>query len=176
MEDIFFTVRDYLKLYNQNDKIIKYLKKSRNGTINIFGAGYKTKTQLKLMNHFDFYNVAIQTHLVKITDTNMNVRDLLHSMLNTKENRSNNQTNGKILEDDQYSDPNTEDKANKITMNFETSLKCQLTDSTKFKDQAKIVHTWVRVLTLKSIWELTLEHHLGEGLHPLETCTLKFLA
>ena len=72
---------------------------------------------------------------------------------------------GKINEDDQYSDPNTTNKINRITLNFNTSLKCQLTDSTKFNDRAKIIESYVRVLTPGSIWEFNLHQHFGKGIH-----------
>jgi hypothetical protein len=71
----------------------------------------------------------------------------------------------KIVEDTQYSDPNLEDKNNRITVSFLTSLNCSLTDSVRFKDEATIVHSWERCLTPGSIWDFSLEHHLGSGIH-----------
>jgi hypothetical protein len=72
---------------------------------------------------------------------------------------------GKILEDDQYSDPDTNNTKNRIATNFLTSLKCKLTDSVCFQDEAIIVHRWQRTLSPGSIWEFNLHHHLGKGIH-----------
>lgn len=72
---------------------------------------------------------------------------------------------GKILEDDQYSDPNTKDLNNKISISFLTTIKCLLNDSIRFRDEATIVHTWERTLTPGSIWEFNIENHLGMGVH-----------
>ena len=72
---------------------------------------------------------------------------------------------GKILEDNQYSDPNTKDLSNKFNISFLTSINCLLNDSIRFRDEATIVHTWERTLTPGSIWKFNLEHHLGSGVH-----------
>lgn len=72
---------------------------------------------------------------------------------------------GKILEDDQFTDPDTYDLRNRIAINFLTKLKCNLTDSIRFNDEARIVHTWTRELTPGSIWDFGLTHHLGKGIH-----------
>jgi hypothetical protein len=72
---------------------------------------------------------------------------------------------GKINEDDQYSDPRITDVSNRITMDFVTSLNCKLTDSVQFNDRAKIVHSWYRVLGPNSIWDFTMECHMGKGVH-----------
>lgn len=71
---------------------------------------------------------------------------------------------GRIPEDEQYSDPNYTDRQNKISINFETSLKTKLTDSLTFNQKAKIVESWYKNLTPGSIWEFNLEHHLGKGI------------
>jgi hypothetical protein len=44
---------------------------------------------------------------------------------------------------------------NRSGINFQTNLKCQLTDFIRFKDQTKIVPTW----------EFNMEHHLGKDVH-----------
>lgn len=70
-----------------------------------------------------------------------------------------------INEEEQYSDPDIMDLENKITLDFKTSIKTKLTDSTHFKSRARIVKTWNRVLTPGSMWDFKLEHHLGKGIH-----------
>jgi hypothetical protein len=72
---------------------------------------------------------------------------------------------GRIPEDEQYSDPNTTDRTNKIKIDFETSLKTKLTDSSIFNENATIVKTWYKSLTPGSIWEINITHHLNEGIH-----------
>jgi len=72
---------------------------------------------------------------------------------------------GSIPEDDQYTDPIVDDKKNRIQIQFETSLKTKLTDSVHFRDRAKIVKTFRKVLTPSSSWDFTLETHFGKGIH-----------
>ena len=72
---------------------------------------------------------------------------------------------GRIPEDDQYSDPNLMDKKNKFAVSFQTSIKTQLTDSIQFRDRAKILKTWNKVLTPGSIWDFQLSQHCGPGIH-----------
>lgn len=208
MEDTYFTVDDYLKLYNQDNKITDILANSK-AKIDLYGCISKTKNTFKFMNKLDFYNLNIRLHLVKLTEQTKDVRQLIDDITNNKSSsmESDNNTSvlktttdilselttikqikeastmienklqellknhkpsiryGKILEDDQYSDPNTKDTSNRITTSFQTSLRCRLTDSRRFKDQARIVHTWERTLTPGSIWQFDLEHHLGKGIH-----------
>jgi hypothetical protein len=219
MEDTYFTFNDYLKLYNQHDKIKNTLESSKT-KIDLYACIYKTKNRFRFMNKFDFYNVSMRLHLVKLLDQNKDVRELIDDITNNKSsnslanetifqaakekattilNRTLNKPKGekelnekektkaiettikdlldsvksykpslkygKLLEDDQYSDPDTKDTKNRITTNFRTSLKCQLSDSIRFRDEARIVHTWERTLTPGSIWEFQMEHHLGKGIH-----------
>jgi hypothetical protein len=177
MQDTYFTVDDSLKLYNSKAKT------------DLYGCIYKTKNQFKFMSKLDFYDTSLRLHLVKLTDQNKNVRELINDTTNNKlsvdktsfdfdfdegkpivEEDANLFTRhkpsikyGKILEDDQYSDPNTTDLKNIITTNFLTSLECKLTDSIRFRDEARIVHTWERTLTPGSICEFNIENHLGKG-------------
>jgi hypothetical protein len=72
---------------------------------------------------------------------------------------------GRIPEDDQYTDPNLMDKRNKFAVSFQTSIKTQLTDSIQFRDRAKILKTWNKVLTPGSIWDFQLSQHCGKGIH-----------
>jgi len=81
-----------------------------------------------------------------------------------KEKISRNFKFGTLLEDEQYSDPDINDRRNRISCDFLTSLKTNLTDSVVFNDRAIIVKTWSRVLTPGSIWEFNFHHHLGDGI------------
>jgi hypothetical protein len=58
MEDTYFTVNDYLKLYNYQDKITKILQNSKAKT-DLYGCVHKTKNQFKFMNKLDFYEVTM---------------------------------------------------------------------------------------------------------------------
>lgn len=72
---------------------------------------------------------------------------------------------GKIPEDEQYTDPQLSNKNNRFASSFCTSIKTQLNDSILFKDRAKIVHTWCHKMNPGSIWDFTLVHHFGKGIH-----------
>lgn len=105
----------------------------------------------------DHYDANVKIHLVKLKDQSKGVRDLIKDTTNnssnkvllksilknattTNENENGNpktrmkdftpSTNyGKISEDDQYTDPKINDFKNQISINFNSSIKCQLTDS-----------------------------------------------
>lgn len=79
--------------------------------------------------------------------------------------RSNESNFGKLPEDQQYSDPAILDKDNRFACSFLSSLNTNLSDSINFKDRAKIVATWNRVITPKSTWVFDLIQHFGKGLH-----------
>jgi hypothetical protein len=162
MEDTYFTVNDYLKFYKNQENIKKTIEDTKSKT-DLYGCVYKTKNQFKFMNKFDFYNVSMRLHLIKLFDQHKDFRELIEDTTNN--NTKIGMQYGKLIEDDQYSDADTKDLANKITTSFRTSLKCRLTDSIRFNDTARIVHTWERTLTPGSIWEFNLEHHLGKGIH-----------
>jgi hypothetical protein len=85
MEDTFLTVNDYIKLYNQKEKIRDTLTNTKTKT-DLYGCIYKTKNQFKIINKLDFYDVSIRLHLVKLTDQNKNVRDLINNITNNKSN------------------------------------------------------------------------------------------
>lgn len=87
MEDTYFTVDDYLKLFNQKDKITHILTNSETKT-DLYGYIYKAKNKFKIMNKFDFYNVSIRIHLLKLVDQNKNVRDLINDITNNKNDSS----------------------------------------------------------------------------------------
>ena len=245
MEDTFMSVKDYLLLYNDKKQIQASLKKS-NGIITSYGCAFKTKNKFKFTNTLEFYDTKLILHLVKITDLNVDVRELIEDITNNKKNsitsidnedstkaegnntEENNTTDtngtnskgifnnllekltaeiqttlkkyargkindiegkmkeeldkklrkfqritretsapdfGRIPEDEQYSDPITINKKNKFKIEFETSLKTKLTDSSIFNEQAKIVRTWYKSLSPGSIWEVNLTHHFGQGIN-----------
>ena len=196
MEDTYLRVKDYLKLYNQDNQMVKILNNTKTKT-DLYGCVYKTTNVIKIINKMDHYDANVRIHLVKLKDQSKGVRDLIKDITNnssnkdevlvknilknattTNENENGNanlktrmkdftpSTNyGKILEDDQYTDPEINDFKNQISISFHSSIKCQLTDSIRFKDAAQIVHTWERSLPTKCSWNFTLEHHLGEGIH-----------
>ena len=74
---------------------------------------------------------------------------------------------GKINDDEQYTEPSPSllDKTNKFSVNFDTSIRTKLTDSIQFRDRAKIIHTWHKILTPGSIWDFNLIQHFGQGIH-----------
>jgi hypothetical protein len=83
LEDTYFTVDDYLKLYNHQDKITKILQNSKAKT-DLYGCVYKSKNQFKFMNKLDFYDLTMKLHLVKLTDQNKDVRELINDITNNK--------------------------------------------------------------------------------------------
>jgi len=84
MEDTYMSVKDYLSLYDAK-MIEKALNKgSGKGVKNLYSCSYKTKTELSILNQFTAYNVAIKLHLVKITDLDCGVRDLIKAVTNNK--------------------------------------------------------------------------------------------
>ncbi len=72
---------------------------------------------------------------------------------------------GRLNEDEQYTDPNVNDLRNQFSVNFNTSIRTQLNDSIQFRDRAKILHTWSRVLSPGSIWDFNITQHFGKGIH-----------
>ena len=88
----------------------------------------------------------------------------MNNFINSIEKNEKKQNFGKILEDEQYTDPNHDPK-NKITSSFEVSLKTQLTDSLIFNEECSIVKSWYKKLEPGSIWEFNLTYHLGKGIH-----------
>ena len=67
----------------------------------------------------------------------------MNNFINSIEKNEKKQNFGKILEDEQYTDPNHDPK-NKITSSFEVSLKTQLTDSLIFNEECSIVKSWYK--------------------------------
>lgn len=160
MEDTYLRVKDYLKLYNQDNQMVKILNNTKTKT-DLYGCVYKTTNVIKIINKMDHYDANVRIHLVKLKDQSKGVRDLIKDITNnssnkdevlvknilknattTNENENGNanlktrmkdftpSTNyGKILEDDQYTDPEINDFKNQISINFNSSIKCQLTDS-----------------------------------------------
>ena len=242
MEDTYLTVGNYLDFFSRDNLIEENLKKTTNGTINVYGCVYKTIVNFKFTNHFNYFNVTLKLHLIKVTDIHDDLRNLISEITNNSSNftdileqdleQESNFTNteesqdllrkvvkktktivkevggkvikevggkvmddiisksniskvhkvdlfniikdkstfrgsdyGKLPEDKQYSDPVVTDELNKFSIKFLASLNTKLTDSVQFKDRAKIVHTWTKRLTPKSIWDFKLENHLGKGIH-----------
>jgi len=83
MEDTYFTVDDYLTLYNEGNKISNVLANSHSKT-DLYGCVYKTRNKFKFMNKFDFYDVNLRLHLVKLTDQSKDVRELIQGITNNK--------------------------------------------------------------------------------------------
>jgi hypothetical protein len=187
MENSYLSAERMLTIYNQNNRAEKTVNKNKTGLTELYGCVYKTKTKLKFINRFQFYNVSIIIHLVKITDIQTDPRSLLESTttkLGKKrklvvENgvRSYTEIDGldesdynssKIKFDEQYSAPYQKDSnndKNPFLETFLTSVNCQLTDSAAFNNKALICETWRRTLTPGSIWDFNLEHHLKRGIH-----------
>lgn len=90
MEDTFLSIQDYLT-FSDNLKLIEknLMKANKNKLIQYHDCSYKTINKFKFRNTFDFYNVALQVHLVKITDMNDDVRKLVSEITNNKTNSKN---------------------------------------------------------------------------------------
>lgn len=172
MENSYLSAQKLLSIYNQNNRAEKTVNRNKAGLTELYGCTYKTKTKLKFINRFQFYNVSIMIHLVKITDIHTDMRSLLESTttkfgeidgLDEADHNS-----SKIKLTDQYSAPyqtHHSNTQNPFLETFLTSVNCQLTDSATFNNKALIADTWRRTLTPGSIWDFSLEHHLKKGFH-----------
>lgn len=92
------------------------------------------------------------------------LRDILQDKL-SKEGTHRGSDFGRLPEDEQYSDPQVENRGNKFNISFDTSLATKLQDSVQFNDRAKILKTWHKSLSPGSIWEFSLTQHFGKGIH-----------
>jgi hypothetical protein len=115
----------------------------------------------------DFYTLHLKIHLIKILDPKMDVRQLVETITHNPFAKSLSTANkiGKIPADLQYSNPNLLEVNNKLSLDFQTALNCNLTQSSKFMENARIVKSWTRSLPPGSIWDFNLNHHLGKGIH-----------
>ena len=72
---------------------------------------------------------------------------------------------GRIPEKEQLSTPNLDDTDNQINISFNTELNTKLTDSIIFDKRARIVRTFYKSLSPSSIFEISIEHSFGNGIH-----------
>lgn len=181
-----FKIKNKFKFSNEtnpyNAKLILHLVKIKNPYLSVRGLIEKISNNKK--NNKETNN-SLKVEFEKLKESAMNQTNIEETLNSTVINQIENLINsikryenkkgfGKILEDEQYSDPSN-DPLNKITTSFEISLKTQLTDSTIFNEEAEIVKTWYKSLGPGSIWEFNLTHHLGKGIHlnHLYDCSFK---
>jgi hypothetical protein len=166
-EDTYLSVNDYLKLYNVEKRFTKEINSNRKDLKDFYGCGLSTFHQIKLRNRMDCYSLHIKIHLIKILDLETDVRKLLQEITHHSEDPEYKPpyNSGKILLDDQYSTPNFKDKSKKFAIDFQTSLSCNLNNSSKFRERAKIVKTWTSTLAAGSYWDFNITYHLGNGIH-----------
>lgn len=144
MEDTYLSVNDYLSLYNIEKRFAKEMKSDRKDLKDIYGCGLKTFHQLKLRNRMDCYSLHVQVHLIKILDLETDIRTLLKEITHHNEDAEYQSpyNTGKILRDDQYTTPDFKHINQRFAIDFRTSLSCNLNNSFKFRERAKIVQSW----------------------------------
>jgi len=163
LEDSVFTISDFYKLFKVEKRFKKDFK-SPDGTRDIFGCILKSHFQLKIKNKLLNYSSHVKIHLVKIRDTETDIRGLIEHITHNKTVGSQDEA-GRIPKEFQYSDPLTTDLKNLISCNFETDLRCRLEQSTKFREKATIVKSWQVTLPPSSTWDFNLTTHYGKGVH-----------
>ena len=163
MEDTYFTVGDYMKMYKVEKRFKEELSVKHKGTRNIYGCALDTKHVIKLKSRLEFYDIKVIIHLVKITDIGTDLRQLIKEFTNNSEQQTY-ISSGAIPKDEQLSEPIFV-KDNKATLSFLTLPNTNLRTVNRFTEKARIVKSWKRTLTPGSMWEFDLDHHLGEGIH-----------
>lgn len=161
LDDTFFSIGDWYKIFKIDTKYGDELKNNHEGTRDIYGCILKTRHKFKIKSRLDFYNMFLKIHLVKINDINTDVRELISQ---TTHNKYSFDKAGKIPIDQQYTDPDFDPK-NRFASSFLTTPNCRINKSTRFQERAKIVKTWTQILTPGSILEFNVIHHFGRGLH-----------
>ena len=163
LEDTYFSVEDYYKMFDIEKRFSKQFESNSDGVENIYGCVYKTHNQFKFKNRNSNCTCHIRLHLIKILDVRTNVRSLLQEVThNSSQSTANNY--GRLPKEFQFTDPEIYD-LNKFAVSFLTNLSCKLTHSTRFNEKARIVRSWNCTLPPSSIWEFNLTTHLGKGIH-----------
>lgn len=163
-EDTYFSVSDYMTLFDVEKRFKEELSDDDRGTRDIYGCVFKTYNQLKIKNLMSPYTCHVRIHLVKILDLSSDVRSLVQEITHNSSQNSID-TSGRIPKDLQYTTPNIYDFNNRFSINFLTNLSCSLSLSSKFKEKAKIVKSWNTTLAAGSIWDFNLTTHMGRGIH-----------
>ena len=164
MEDTYFSIKDFYDLFRIKKNYQKELESNDDGKKDIYGCVLNTKHKFKLKNRMEYFTGHIKIHLIKILDLETDVRELIEEITHNSKTESVDKS-GKIPVNQQYSDPDLSTKENKLSIDFVSSLNCNLKLSTRFKERAKIVKSWSRTLGPGSIWEFNLTHHYGRGIH-----------
>lgn len=177
MEDTYLSVKDYSRLYRIEKRFAKEIKNLKHGYKKIYGCGLKTYNQIIIRNRIMSYSAHVQIHMIKLLDLETDVRSLLQDIThNPDQYNSKNDIvdyvtyrspydTGKILPEDQYSDPDIKSLNKKFALDFRTSIPCSLYDSTKFQQKATIVRSWRATLAPGSTWEFNANCHLGNGIN-----------
>lgn len=164
LEDTYFSVQDFYKMFEIQNRFSHQLGENQDGVKDIYGCVYKVHNQFKFKNRNSQCTCHIRLHLIKILDIRTNVRSLLQEVTHNNSQGSAT-TNGRLPKDFQYTSPDLYNMDNKFAVSFLTNLSCRLTQSTKFKERAKIVRSWSSTLPPSSIWEFNLTTHFGRGVH-----------
>lgn len=164
-EDTYFTLNDFIELYKVDKRFGKELRQIGDGKTDIYGCTTKSYFKLRLKNRLSDYSAHVQIHLIKILDHEMDIREVINEITNNSTQKSHQDNLGRLPKDFQYTDPITTDYKNKCQINFLTDLRCRLTQSSKFRENCRIVRSWSRCLAPSSIWDFNMTTHLGKGLH-----------
>ena len=164
LEDTYFSVEDYYKLFKIKERFDQELNDNNDGLKDIYGCVLKNYNQVKIKNRNPNFSCHVKIHLIKIVDIRTNVRSLIQQITHNSE-QIENDSKGRIPKDFQYTTPVIYDYDNRFATSFLTNLSCSLSLSTKFREQAKIVRSWSSTLPPSSIWEFNLTTHLGRGIH-----------
>ena len=162
-EDHSLSVSDFYTLFNV-ERFYKTDFQKDDGVTDIFGCIKKTTNIIKFKNRLPYFSVHINLHLLKIHDLETDIRslikDITHNTYNTKIDNA-----GKIPAKLQFSNPELYPITNESSISFLTDLSCNLTLSTKFKEQAQIIESWSTTLGPGSSWEFKLHQHFGRGIN-----------
>ena len=164
LEDTYFSVGDFMTLFNVKDRFEKELTDTDRGIRDIYGCVYKTYNQLKIKNLISPYTCHIRIHLIKIADIGSDVRSLIQEITHNS-SQSSIENTGRLPKELQYSTPEIYNMQNRFSINFLTNLSCSLSLSSRFKERARIVKTWNTTLAPGSIWDFNLTTHYGRGIH-----------
>lgn len=166
MEDQFMTVSDVAEFYKIKDPNMIRRFREKELIKDVYGASIKTVNRIKIQNRLQYYSGHIKIHMVKMLDSNIDVRDLIRQITSNMF-ESTRSPEGKLLRKLQYSFPDTDlvDLDNRFAINFLTDLSVSLNDATRFTDRATICRTWTMTIPPGSFWQFNFHHHLGEGYH-----------
>lgn len=162
MEDTYFRVKDYLKLFKVEQRFKEEFALKHKGSKQVYGCALNTKVVLTLKSRVEFYDLKVKIHLVKIFDINSDVRELVKEFTNNSE-RTSYLSSGTIPKDEQIGEPIFR-KRNKSILSFITLPNTNVKSLGNFKNKATVVRHWQKTLSPGSTWQFDFTHHLGNGI------------